>query len=477
MRFELQEILHITGAALARWPGRTDGLRVTAEIQKVSPDALYVPVRKWGTWESLFHDLAHAQAGGVVLFTGQTRTLINLDPSLGILSLSSPPQAFYQLAAEARKRAGSLVVGITGSAGKTSTKEYLAAILGSRYRTVATVDTNNLVTDCAELLLGLENQDDAAVIEMGFGWMGDIERMAAIAKPSVGVITKVTPAHLDGANNSWETVAQEKGKLGLHLPPDDGLLVMHAEDHGCGLIPRSQYRTKVLTFGSGNNADMRYEQVQCDEQGTALVLRFFGQELPVRLRAFGDFQATNAAAAALVAHALGIPATDIQHHLAQTPVVPQRFEVRRFRDGLTVIDDTFNATVDSMIQGLANAARLAGTRRRVAFLAGIAKLGDRSAEYHHLVGEHAVKCGFSTFLLFVNKCTDDLLAGLLKGGATQDQIHMVTSYEAIPDRLIALTGPDTLIYGKALYTGPKMADYFTAVQKAGFEPLEPDQAE
>lgn len=474
MRFDLQEVLHITGASLARWPGRTDGLRVTADIQTLTPGALYFPIRKWGTWETLFRDLAHAQAGGVVLFPGQTRTLRNLDPCLGVLSVSSPPQAFFQLAAEARRCAGSLVVGITGSSGKTSTKEYLAAILGSRYRTAATVETNNLVTDCAELLLKLENQHDAAVIEMGFGWAGDIERMASIAKPFVGVITKVTPAHLDGANNSWETVAREKGKLGLHVPPD-GLLVMHAEDQGCGLIPRSQYRTKVLTVGSGNSADMRYEQVYCDERGTSLVLRFSGQTLPIRLRAFGDFQAANAAAAALVAHSLGIPAADIQHGLTQTPVVPQRFEIRRFPHGLTVIDDTFNATVDGMMQGLANAARLAGTRRRVAFLAGIAKLGERSAEYNRIVGEYAVKCGFSTFLLYVNKWSDELLEGLLRGGAARDQIHTVTNYEAIPDSLLALTGPDMLIYCKALYTGPKMADYFIALQKAGFEPLEPDQ--
>lgn len=473
MRFDLQEVLHITGASVARWPGRTDGLRVTAEIQNASPDTLYFPVRKWGTWGSLFHDLALAKAAGVVLFSGQTRAPASLDPSLGVLMVPSPPQAFFQMAAGARRRAGSLVVGITGSSGKTSTKEYLAAILGSRYRTTATLDTNNLVTDCAELLNGLENREDAAVIEMGFGWVGDIERMASLAEPSVGVITKVTLAHLDGANNAWGTVAWEKGRLGLHVPPD-GLIVMHAEDNGCGLIPRSQYRAKVLTFGAGNGADMRYEQVQCDERGTSLVLRFSGQTLPVQLRSFGDFQAANAAAASLVAHSIGIPTADIQHHLSRTPVVPQRFEVRRFREGLTVIDDTFNATVDGMIHGLANAARLAGTRRRVAFLAGIAKLGERSAEYNHLVGEHAATCGFTTVLVYVNKWSDDLLSGLLRGGVAREQIHTVADYEAIPNGLMALTGPNTLIYCKALYTGPKMADYFEAVHKVGFEPLEPD---
>lgn len=330
-----------------------------------------------------------------MLYGGQTPPPADRYPDLGVLRVGSVPQAYFELAAAGRRRASSTVIGITGTSGKTTTKDYLANILECRYRVHATEETNNLITDCAELLMGLDGRaDEAAVVEMGFGWVGDIDRIATVAKPNAGVILKVTPAHLDGAGNSWEVVAREKGRLGFHLPPD-GFLAIHAEDPGCGLLPRSRYRTRVVTFGEGTGADLRYGQVEAGEAGTALVLRFFGRTLPVRLRAYGGVQAPNAAAS-LVAHLLGIPAAEIAAGLARTPQVPHRFEIHRYQPGLTVIDDTFNATPDAMMQGLAHAARLAGHRRRVAFLGGIAKLGERAWEYNHAAGVHAVLCGFTT---------------------------------------------------------------------------------
>lgn len=473
MRFELAELVRLTGATVVRWP-HPARVRPVHSLRHAAPDALYFPFTRSSVDEKLFQSLVENGVAGVVLYAEQAPPLPEQFPALGALSLPSPPDGFFKLATAAREKSGALVVGVTGSSGKTSTKEYLAALLRSRGTAHATISSFNLRSDCAAILMGLEEDgQEAAVIEMGFGVAGDIDRMAATARPSAGIITKVAPDHLDGAGGSWEALIAEKGKLGHHIPPE-GVLAVHAEDPGCARLPRGEYRARVLTFGAGPDADVGYEDVRAGEAGTELVLRLFGERLPCRLQAYGAFQAANAAAAALVAHvAGGLAPAVIQRRLAQVPPLPRRFAIHRYERGLTIIDDTWSASVDAMLRGLESAAHLADARRKVALLSGIAGLDAHSERYHRAVGEHAVACGFADVVLYGNGRTQAIRAGLLAAGLDPGRIHHITTAAEIPAGLLPFAQPDTLIYCKAsqyLWIGPELDDLRAAVA-AAFTPL------
>lgn len=475
VRFEIEELVRLTGASVLRWP-HSGPVRLTHDFNVCAPGDLFFPMHKYSVTESFFDALVRFQVSGVVIFNYQVTPPLDRYPDLGVLAMSLPPREFLRLGEEARQRSAGFVVGVTGSSGKSSTKEYLASILATRHRVHTTWRSRNLVHDCARVLLHMDGTpDEAAVIEMAFGAMGDVDRMAAMARPRAGIITKVTPEHLDGADGSWETVVREKGKLGDHLP-EDGLLVLHAEDPGCARLSRSDYRCRVLTFGEGNRADLQYGGVRADETGTAVTLRFFGAELPCRLQACGAFQAANAAAAALLAHGLGFSPAEIRTGLERTPAPSRRFTVHRLSRGLTLVDDTFSANADNVRLGLAEAARLAGGRRLVAVISGVAALGDASDRYHEQMGAEAVAQGFTELFLIESGGVGALEKGAREAGLAAQGIHRVEKPEEIAESVLSAVGPDTLIYCKGsmyLSLRPAVQSLLASLAAAGFTPLPP----
>lgn len=473
MRFDLDEILCLTGAAVVRWPGPAAGLAPVHDLRRAGPGALFFPMRRGEPpAAALWPALARAGAAGAVLFAGQRPPPPEPYPGLGVLTLPSPPAGYFRLAAAARSRLPGPVVGVTGTAGKSSTKEFLAGLLDGRYRVHATIRSRNRISDCAGLLLGLTGEPgEAAVIEMGLGSPGDIGRMGALARPSAGVITNVSG--LEWGAGGWEAVVAEKGQLGLHVPPE-GFLAVHAGDPGCALLPRTRYRARIFTFGAGPDADVAYEQVRVDEQGTSLVLRLFGWRLPCRLRAPGAFQAANAAAAALVAHLLGVPAAEIPERLAHVAPLPRRFAVHRFGPGLTVIDDTVHVTSAALLAGLNNAAALAGPRRQVAVLSGVDVPERQVGSQHRLIGQYAVASRFTELVLLADQGTPGLREGALAAGLAPGAIQVVSGAGELTGRLLAHARPDTLIYCKVHRRhriGPALDAFLAALPAAGFVPL------
>ncbi len=478
MLWELDDLIRVTQAEKLRWPaGAGPAVRATQDLSAVGPQSLFFPM----SWKSvevlLFRQLQGAGAAGVVIYSGQEPPPEPGFPDLGVLSLPSPLEGYLRLAAAARRRAKPVVIGITGSSGKSSTKEYLASICRRAYRVSATRDSHNLITDCADLFLDLRGTgDEAVVVEMGFGWRGDIARMASLARPFGGIITKVTPDHLDGAGGSLQVLAQEKGMLGLHLPPD-GFFALSADDPGSSLISRSGVRSRVVTFGGGPHADAGYEGVQMDEGGTTFRLRLFGESTPCHLRTFGEVQAANAAAAALAGRLLGFSLEDVVTALEQTSPLHRRFAVHRYSHGLVVIDDTFSASIDAIMNGLRAATTLAGGRRLVAVISGVAQLGVGSVSYHRALGSWLagiVGTGGELVLVVADERCDAVRAGALEAGFPAERIHLVERIVDLPAQLLALTLPDTVLYCKTsqfYWTGPQIDVYRESLPARGFVPL------
>jgi len=297
--------------------------------------------------------------------------------------------ALHALGGWARGRMADRVVGITGSSGKTSTKDLLAAALGRRWATAASDRSHNNELGVPLTLLNGPDEAEAAVVEMGARAPGDIAVLCQVARPTVGVVTNVGVAHLEGFV-SPEAVAEEKGTLVAFLT-ETGTAVLNADDPVVrGMAERTVGR--VLTYGRAGG-DVRAVDVRLDaELRPSFRLVSPGGEAEVRLAARGEHQVLNALAAATAALVCDVPLADVVAGLAEARLSPWRMELARARSGALVLNDAYNANPDSVTAALRALAQLDATRR-IAVLGPMAELGPVSEQAHREVGALARELG------------------------------------------------------------------------------------
>ena len=301
-----------------------------------------------------------------------------LPGDFALVLVEDTTQALQRLGAFHRRRHSLPVVGVTGSIGKTTTKELAAAVLGQRLRVLKATGSLNNQWGVPLTLLGLEPAHEAAVLELGMNALGEIAALAQLARPSIGVVTTIAPAHLEGVG-SIEGVQKAKAELVQAIPPD-GAVVLNADDP-LVLALAGEARGRVLTYGRAAGADVRLGEVTPGAGGLAFTLACDGTAVPVRLPLHGRHNAWNAAAAAAVGLALGVPIDVAAAGLAGAVPVKGRL-VWRQAGGVRILDDTYNANPVSLRAAL-DALRDVGPEGRMWVLFGdMLELGAASDAAH-----------------------------------------------------------------------------------------------
>lgn len=293
-------------------------------------------------------------------------------------------RALGSLACFLRERAGPRVVGITGSNGKTTVKEMVAAILAREGEVLATHGNYNNELGVPLSLFAIEARHRFAVLEMGASKSGDIAYLANIAKPDVGLVTNVGPAHLKGFG-SVEGVARAKGEIYTALP-ETGCAVFNADEPWLAMWQTMNSAARSLTFGVGDDCDVRLQE----NQGEARLLTPDGV-VELELALPGRHNRLNAAAAAATALALGVEAGQIEQGLRAVKPVPGRLNLLKTQAGWTVIDDTYNANPASLYSALQVLSSMQGQPWLV--LGDMKELGEGSQKMHREVGENARAMG------------------------------------------------------------------------------------
>jgi UDP-N-acetylmuramyl pentapeptide synthase len=284
------------------------------------------------------------------------------------------------------------VVAITGSNGKTSTKEFVAAVLAAKFKVHKTAGNLNNHIGVPLTVLGIDEAHEFAVVEMGMNHPGELAPLVELARPDIGVITSVGWAHI-GAFADRDEIALEKARVIAGLPAD-GLAILH-DDEWLPLLRRLT-RARVVTASGATT-------------------------LPVT----GAHMARNAALAAALGTELGISAADIAASLAAVKLPNNRLSARKFRDGW-LLDDTYNASPDSMSAAFRTLAELPGAGRRVALLGSMGELGARAARLHREAGAAAARDGVA-LLFALGPNARDLVAGAAGGD---------DNYQAFPDHAL-----------------------------------------
>ena len=275
------------------------------------------------------------------------------------------------------------VVGLTGSSGKTTTKDYIGQLLSRLGETIAPPGSLNNELGHPYTALKATTSTRFLVLEMGARQVGHIRHLAEIAPPRIGVVLNVGAAHI-GKFGSKEQTAIAKGEL-IEALPADGVAILNADDP---LVAAMAVRTRarVVFFGEADASDVRVDER--DHASYTLAGH------PVRLRVTGRHQVSNTLAAAAVAVAAGMPVADAAAALGEVTIKSERrMDVFDRPDGVTVIDDTYNANTSSTVAALRSLATLGAGRRTVAVLGYMAELGDEEVAGHREVGRLAAELG------------------------------------------------------------------------------------
>jgi len=293
-----------------------------------------------------------------------------------------------------RRTTSCRVVGITGSSGKTSTKDLVAAMLADDAPTVAAKASLNNEIGLPLTVLDVEESTRNLVLEYSARGVGHIAYLCRIARPAIGVVLNVGSAHL-GEFGSREAIAQAKGEL-VEALPDDGVAVLGVDDPLVAAM-RSRTSARVVGFGVSAHAEVRIEGLTLDQQARpTFELVTPAGSAKLRLQLAGEHQALNAAAAAAVGLAAGMALPDIATGLSDVPEVSaHRMRVSSRADGLLVVDDAYNANPESMRAAVDALAVLGQGRSGAtwAVLGEMRELGESSATLHEAVGRHAASRG------------------------------------------------------------------------------------
>lgn len=283
--------------------------------------------------------------------------------------------------ARSRFPAGTMAVGITGSVGKTSTKDLIAAAVSSSRRTVANPRSYNNEQGLPVTILNAPLDTEVLVLEMGMRGFGQIDSLCRVARPAIGVVTRVGEAHTSKVGGI-DGVAQAKGEL-VEALPSFGAAVLNADDHRV-LAMRSRTNARVVTFGESAEADVRITGLDLGPHGDARFTAFTPNgAIDVRLSIPGRHMASNAAAALATGLILGVPLDAMAEGLASASLSPHRMKILRVPNGATIVDDSYNANPTSVQAALETLAGLRASRR-IAVLGLMAELDDEVAAHRRI---------------------------------------------------------------------------------------------
>jgi UDP-N-acetylmuramoyl-tripeptide--D-alanyl-D-alanine ligase len=382
--FLITDLVRGTQGALAG--GRLDGTvtGVSIDSRTCRPGDAFFAIR--GAHQDGHAFVASAQAhGAAAAVVTHLPPDGGLPPGFPVVLVDDTTRALQRLAAFHRRRHALTVVGITGSNGKTTTKELAAAVLARRFRVLKATGSFNNQWGVPLTLLEIEPEHQVAVLELGMNACGEIATLAGLARPSVGVVTTIAAAHLLGVG-SLEGVQEAKGELVEAIPPD-GVVVLNGDDPLVSALA-SRARGRVLTYGRTETADVRLGDVTVAGDGLTFTLVSGGAPVPVRLPLAGRHNAWNAAGAAAVGVALGVPLPDAALALAQAAPVKGRL-VWREAGGVRVLDDTYNANPTSLraaLDALLDGWERRPGRRLWVVLGDMLELGPHDERAHHDAG-------------------------------------------------------------------------------------------
>jgi UDP-N-acetylmuramoyl-tripeptide--D-alanyl-D-alanine ligase len=387
VRFTTDEIAAATGGRRIGPDVEAEGVAIDSRI--IRPGQLFVPIVASRDGHEYIGD---AVTAGATAFMTSEAPALGVKPA-GVTAVVVPDtgRALLELGRAARARLTGIVVGITGSVGKTTVKDLAAAAIGTARRVAASERSFNNELGVPITILNAPADTEVAIVEMGARGRGHIRLLCSVSRPTIGVVTAIAIAHTE-MFGTIEQVAEAKGELVEELPAS-GHAVLNADDPRVAAMAGRSAAPVVLFGRDTAEADVRAVDVVLDDDLRAsFVLESPWGRADVRLAVRGEHQVGNALAAAGTALVAGVGIESVAEGLGAQAASPWRMEVTRTASGAVILNDAYNANPMSMAAGL-RALAAVPARRRTAVLGPMAELGTLAEEEHRRVGDLAVSLG------------------------------------------------------------------------------------
>ncbi len=416
LTFTLLDAARAMDAAAPKAMGELVLTGVSTDTRTIEPGQLFFALRG-ENFDGHDYVGAALDKGAAAAVTGKD---FKASRGMTVIKVEDTLRALGDLAGSLRRNRPLKVVALTGSNGKTTTKEMLVRMLSRRWSTLATQGNFNNLIGLPLTIFRLEESHRAAVLEMGMSFPGEIARLTEIAGPDVGLITNVGPAHLEGLG-SLEGVARAKGELFSGLGPeaaaavnmDDPLVVRVAE----------VFHGRKITFGFSRRADVRAARVRPKGLGgTSFELITPEGRSQVGFALLGRHNVLNALAAAAGALAMGCSQEDMAAGLEGFPPFPGRLELKKLAGPVYMLDDTYNANPASTIAALKVLTARRGKGRAVAALGDMLELGRAAKSEHERVGRTAAELGIDLLAAVGPNCKN-MVSAARKAGLDKDRVH------------------------------------------------------
>lgn len=450
--FTSKEIIEATGAQAFRADADTVFQEVDTDTRTIHEGALFVAFKGTSFNGHDFVRQALEKGAAGVLISEVRPEYQQLQAP--IFLVEDTLKAYQALARFHRRRFAIPVVAVTGSVGKTTTRDMIATVLSQKYKVLQTEKNFNNEIGLPKTLLQLTPSHQACVVEMGMRGLGQIAQLAAIAEPTIGVVTNVGKSHIE-LLGSQENIAKAKSELVAALP-ETGIAVLNGDDsfvRKMGAVCKGQ----SYYYGTTAACQVQAEDIVCNEKGVQFTAHVFGETFPAMLPVIGRHNVYNGLAAAAVAKLTGLEIKEIQQGLASYHGMPMRQELRHLGE-YTFINDTYNANPASMSEALKTLVLLT-KGRKIAVLGGMGELGSWAKKEHEAIGRQVAEQGID-ILITMGDLAEDIASSAKAAG--MQQVYVTHSHGEAADTLqhVLQPGDTVLLKGSRSFAMEKILPYF-----------------
>ncbi|MGE5581249.1 MAG: UDP-N-acetylmuramoyl-tripeptide--D-alanyl-D-alanine ligase [Bacillota bacterium] len=413
-RLPIKNIVEIMNGSIVQGMDNLIIDNIVIGTKRLKQDSLFFDLRR-----NRYNPNKYQKNWSFAVVTDKPAKFFGLSDNITIIRVPETIAAYWKFVDFYRNIFNIPVIGVTGTCGKTTTKEMIKHILAGTYKVNATYKSFNALFRNLSYLLEIDDQTQAAVYEMGVAFSGDLKTSCRYFKPQVGIITNIGVDHFQ-AFGSLDAYIKAKTEL-LEGMGFQGTLILNADDENINKIDLKKFRGNVIYFGFGDQSDFKVSNTVQEKETVKFIIRYRGKTYHFSFPGHGEFNVYNAAAAIAAAHAVGLTIEEAGARLGSFQNVEKHFEFNEGINRSTIIDDTWSTNPTSVEAALKLLKSLSEGKKTIAVLGKMSLLGDLSAKYHFQAGERVAELGIDQ-LIVIGEGADEIGLGALQKGMVQENV-------------------------------------------------------